>query len=518
MCVTAVVTQSVCAAGCDKYLEVKFELVPESGGSRRCVRARIEAYSATFKDKQCGLAASLGAAEEPFLALRLRNTLGAAVDESSTVINSKGLLEDVVRPYLETGLQSFGQEYHRTTVLYGCAADSQACDLLTKATSAFNQLSFEWKYIDKPSDGQFFLVYLPSFTQQMPHDGYLWMDDEQFLKIPLPDTREMHVAERKCGFLPGEQYVSMQRRRYRIGKVGNDQLQLLHYVKPDESMKIPANIALSKVPVRRYPLPPIFLSGMPGSQMNNSPMGTINLPHVSGNPHIPNASLHQSSPYNLQQKIPQVSQTPHQMMNTTFINQAPIRTPPRTVVKSQVARKKGVKQAPQPMANPDISEQFGDELDVLTPRDIAMARYKRNHDYLAELLSPHHISQYINSIDGHISQSLTKPIIGSILPPSIKASTQSVPELKEKLSATEEEIKALKAGYESKKQAFTSEGEVLSKAIEELKEIESIEDLETYHKKMQHQFPVEFDNQSNLKVVEIQADDEWPTDSLLEPL
>jgi len=37
----------------------------------------------------------------------------------------------------------------------------------------------------------------------------------------------------------------------------------------------------------------------------------------------------------------------------------------------------------------DTEEPSGDELDFLTARDVAIARYKRNHDYVAEVFSPY---------------------------------------------------------------------------------------------------------------------------------
>lgn len=37
----------------------------------------------------------------------------------------------------------------------------------------------------------------------------------------------------------------------------------------------------------------------------------------------------------------------------------------------------------------DADEPSGDELDDISARDIAMARYKRNHDYLSEIFTPY---------------------------------------------------------------------------------------------------------------------------------
>lgn len=41
-----------------------------------------------------------------------------------------------------------------------------------------------------------------------------------------------------------------------------------------------------------------------------------------------------------------------------------------------------------------------DELDDISARDIAMARYKRNHDYLSEIFTPYNACKYfLDDID-----------------------------------------------------------------------------------------------------------------------
>ncbi|RUS29737.1 hypothetical protein BC938DRAFT_480301, partial [Jimgerdemannia flammicorona] len=50
------------------------------------------------------------------------------------------------------------------------------------------------------------------------------------------------------------------------------------------------------------------------------------------------------------------------------------------------------KSLPQGQFNEEGEDPSGDELDDISARDIAMARYKRNHDYLAEVFSPYPIS------------------------------------------------------------------------------------------------------------------------------
>ncbi|KAL0081598.1 hypothetical protein F4703DRAFT_1149587 [Phycomyces blakesleeanus] len=51
------------------------------------------------------------------------------------------------------------------------------------------------------------------------------------------------------------------------------------------------------------------------------------------------------------------------------------------------------KQGPQLME--DNEEASGDELDDISSRDIAMARYKRNHDYLSEIFTPYNAASIV---------------------------------------------------------------------------------------------------------------------------
>jgi hypothetical protein len=49
----------------------------------------------------------------------------------------------------------------------------------------------------------------------------------------------------------------------------------------------------------------------------------------------------------------------------------------------------------------DADEPSGDELDDISARDIAMARYKRNHDYLSEIFTPYNAGMNINLMCNH---------------------------------------------------------------------------------------------------------------------
>lgn len=52
----------------------------------------------------------------------------------------------------------------------------------------------------------------------------------------------------------------------------------------------------------------------------------------------------------------------------------------------------------QAQAQEDAEEPSGDELDFLTAKDVAVARYKRNHDYIAEVFSPYPTCKWSSSL------------------------------------------------------------------------------------------------------------------------
>ncbi|KAI8144865.1 hypothetical protein BJV82DRAFT_606530 [Fennellomyces sp. T-0311] len=107
----------------------------------------------------------------------------------------------------------------------------------------------------------------------------------------------------------------------------------------------------------------------------------------------------------------QMGAPPHYMQQPAFRNMPP-GADPAAMHRKRMQNKGGT-------LLEDTDEPSGDELDDISARDIAMARYKRNHDYLSEIFTPYSAS--------------------SIVPPPLE-----IPQSKEDLTKLiEEEEKAL---------------------------------------------------------------------------
>ncbi|KAG0172865.1 hypothetical protein DFQ28_009869 [Apophysomyces sp. BC1034] len=99
----------------------------------------------------------------------------------------------------------------------------------------------------------------------------------------------------------------------------------------------------------------------------------------------------------------------HYMQAPPFRNGPPMHDP------AAMHRKRAVNKPSRPGGMPlaeEADEPSGDELDDISARDIAMARYKRNHDYLSEIFTPYNADAIVPPpLDiSHSKEELTKLI------------------------------------------------------------------------------------------------------------
>lgn len=272
-------------------------------------------------------------------------------------------------------------------------------DMLLKAPGVVQQVPFVWNFIDKPVDGQIFLVWLsPESSMHPPPDGLQYMDSENCYRIDI-GANTIEIFEHKYGFHPTtETHTSRIRRRFRLIKGGNDQLWLIYYLRSSENDRIVANSQTSiPQPPRTYPLPyiqnkPFLLyenttsqsprsytstsSNVPARPMMYYNSSTSSQANQSLQKHqypAQSAGIHSTSPYTAQPTMP------------LFYD---IRKKAKTNPSSTTDY--GASQLQNPLlhhskAIPEEEEPHGDELDFLTPRDISIARYMRHHDWMEEI-------------------------------------------------------------------------------------------------------------------------------------
>ncbi|KAF9908066.1 hypothetical protein BX616_000257, partial [Lobosporangium transversale] len=293
-----------------------------------------------------------------------------------------------------------------------------AIELLDKAWLMLtqNQISFSFNYIDKPKEGSGFFLKVQPDEIIMPHDGYQYMDEEVSYGYPM-DNR-LVITERSQGFAHGDQYTHIVRRKYTLIQPGRDTLAFLHYSKADMSRSVVVDGRRAKTPARQYPLKAIPGSVLPPPQ--TQPQGYQGQPPQQGfrpqqppkmaSPYAPpppavaSPSSPQQQGYGRFNPVPapvaaplQAQHPPPQRLasvNAGIYNQRHDKKSNHKKHQHQQPQLTPQQQAQifaqqQAQAQEDAEEPSGDELDYLTARDVAIARYKRNHDYIAEVFSPY---------------------------------------------------------------------------------------------------------------------------------
>lgn len=236
-------------------------------------------------------------------------------------------------------------------------------ELLLNASNACKQINFEPVYVDKPKEGSIFLICIPKNDENIidiPSDGYGWLDDEKHLKtIAIDKDREVECYERKLGFAQGQLYCNISRRRFRMRSRNYPMLEMLQYTKLHETVPvIPAQIKVQPQNIRLvagYPPQPQQQMQQQMQQQQQQQQYKQNMNHMN-------------KPMMQQQQIPQQQSysRPH--------------TPHRRKLSSNPYR-----------YDDDDNDKSGDEMDILQSRDISIGRYRRNHDYMSEILSPYNI-------------------------------------------------------------------------------------------------------------------------------
>lgn len=112
-----------------------------------------------------------------------------------------------------------------------------AVSMLLKAVNVSQQLPFHWSWIDRPNEGQVFLIFIPG-QGSFPNDGIRYQEAENRYSIPAGANTELEITESKYGFIPShpsspspspDTSAWRVRRRYRLIKGGHPQLVLVHY-------------------------------------------------------------------------------------------------------------------------------------------------------------------------------------------------------------------------------------------------------------------------------------------------
>ncbi|KAI0265690.1 hypothetical protein BC834DRAFT_878455 [Gloeopeniophorella convolvens] len=244
-------------------------------------------------------------------------------------------------------------------------SQEMAVQMLSRAVGLATQIAFQPSYIDKPPDGQIYLLFVPGGVN-FPIDGVRYMENEQRYTMPAGGGRELEVIEARSGFVPlsGEMVASRVRRRFRLLKGGHPFLTLVHY---SRGQSIPVPPALQAQPVRQYPLRPhneqaAFVLGERQGQRVPASGGVGGMPPamaVGGRPDA-QAMLAQ------QNREMEALERRTQRERSASMNPIPLQ------------------RQQQPQMRPD-EEDSADELEHISTRTLALTRYGRNHELMNEV-------------------------------------------------------------------------------------------------------------------------------------
>ncbi|KAF9254608.1 hypothetical protein L218DRAFT_1082253 [Marasmius fiardii PR-910] len=254
-----------------------------------------------------------------------------------------------------------------------------AVTMLLRAIGMAQNVPFSWSYIDKPPEGQLYLIFMGPGTP-FPNDGIRWQEQETRYAIPAPNQRELEVHEIKYGFIPGssDQSAFRVRRRYRLSRGGLPSLCLVHYSRGQGGNIMPS---LMNQPVRAYPLrqvnePALFIAG--------EKMGQKVYPPGVAPPSHPTA--HQGGagpghgtgigggmpPHGMQMGLAQQQAMIAQQNNRMEMMEA----------RRERARSGSTARPPQM-----LEDDSGDEAEMISTKTLALTRYKRNHDLMNEVFT-----------------------------------------------------------------------------------------------------------------------------------
>ncbi|TAQ89955.1 hypothetical protein B7494_g1738 [Chlorociboria aeruginascens] len=274
--------------------------------------------------------------------------------------------------------------------------DKAAEWLLNAPKIARDASAFHWTYIDKPLDGTVLLTWqsLNTVGTEFPSDGYIWAPIETAFQMEIAGGYTLEVYSYKTGYAPGEALAMHCRRRFRLlpSKFPNPNAPspdpsfwITHYGQsmPDDrvpSNAIPINANIQNIMNTRSYLQQqgqlvhkeFMLHDRANWPQIQFPRSAVRGPQMYSN--MPPARIPQNMAY-----PPQAIAPPAKRVRTQA-------NPAQAIVNSAVAA----------LEDDDEDTSRGDVFDYVTPREISVARYKQNHEWMEEIMSsPYAINQLI---------------------------------------------------------------------------------------------------------------------------
>ncbi|KAI0387923.1 DUF1750-domain-containing protein [Hypomontagnella monticulosa] len=258
---------------------------------------------------------------------------------------------------------------------------------------------FFWTYLDRPENGNIFLTWQP--LQQMgvnfASDGYIWPPQEQYLQQEVGNGVILEMYYHKAGFAYGEPVATHSRRRFRLippnvhtpnAPQVDPSLWIVHYGPIENNERIAPQMLPRDPRTQSILETRAYLQRCGQIQRKEFILGDrVNWPQISW-PREPSRQPMFAGPRGVPQAMAYPSHPPT------------AGGPPSKRARTGQAAQGQVPPAmaaipPQDSAYDDEEDTSrGDMFDHLTPREVSLARYRQNHEWMEEILSsPYRMGQ-----------------------------------------------------------------------------------------------------------------------------
>ncbi|KAI8986160.1 hypothetical protein BD414DRAFT_416450 [Trametes punicea] len=249
-----------------------------------------------------------------------------------------------------------------------------AAQMLLRAIQLAQHTPFTWGYIDKPNEGQLFLIFqMPQLP--FPLDGLVYQDREQRYSVPIGGGRELEVFEFKFGFIPGVDTTAFRvRRRYRLAKGGHPQLVLIHYSRGQAAPIMPS----LNQPARNYPLRPV---NEPAVYVLGEKQGQKVFPGAGPGPgRVPPTVDHAGAgDIGMGYGLPGMGMPGNPQALLAHQNNN------MEALEKRALRDRSASMGPRQTAARVEDDDSADEAETISTRTLTLTRYRRNHDLMNEV-------------------------------------------------------------------------------------------------------------------------------------
>ncbi|KAK4044496.1 hypothetical protein C8A01DRAFT_42677 [Parachaetomium inaequale] len=272
--------------------------------------------------------------------------------------------------------------------------------LLQAPKIARDTAPFYWTYLECPADGSIFLTWQPTARRgnEFASDGYVWAGPEVSFQQSAGNGLVLEIFFQRTGYRMGEQFAIHSRRRFRLCPPQvpipnlpqvDPNLWIVHYGPAEKNDRLPVN-AIGIPP----PMQPVLSFRQHLFQMGQIVRKEFMLSDRVNWPQIPFPQRGQSmyAPPMPQRHVPQaMAYPPHA---GPAIGPTPKRRGGHAPAGHQAQMMGAGYQSNETAFDDEEDISRGDMFDHLSPRELSMARYQQNHEWMEEILSsPYRIGQ-----------------------------------------------------------------------------------------------------------------------------